>query len=280
METKRILVIGGTGYIGKEIVSILAKTSYDVTVLSRHSGNIDGIRYLKGSILDREYLMHFLKDFDLVINLASVVRTINKRKYKENTLGLRNVIDSMKKNNIKKIVYFSTQNVHILKTGYYGNSKKECEKIIKDSELDYIIVRPNYVYGLDKENDFYRLFKIMKIIKIAPIIGNGRSKIQPVNKKDVAKLTSDILKDWRSREEINISGKTTISLLQIADLIKRKKKMHALIIHIPLFLFKPLKWIIPFDLEGYNQDRISPDTIKTMIGCSDFEEDIQKITSL
>ena len=51
----------------------------------------------------------------------------------------------MQKINKKRIIYFSTQNIYIDHTGPYGDSKKLCENILLSSQLDYIIIRPNYV---------------------------------------------------------------------------------------------------------------------------------------
>ena len=151
MENKRILVIGGSGYIGKEIVHKLLSYKYEITILSRNP-EVNHLKLLKGSVLDKSFLLKNVKNFDLIICLASVIRSIKKSKYKENIIGIRNLIEVMEKNHLQKLIYFSTQNVLIEKTGEYGNSKKECEKIVTKSGLNYVIIRPNYVYGIDKEN--------------------------------------------------------------------------------------------------------------------------------
>ena len=56
MEDKRILVIGGTGYIGKEVCSELLKRGYFVSVLSRKLKESDKVKVLNGSVLDKGFL--------------------------------------------------------------------------------------------------------------------------------------------------------------------------------------------------------------------------------
>ena len=142
MENKRILVIGGKGYVGKPIVELLSNAGYTVTVLSRTGkSQANGVTAVKGDVLDKEALADSIKDsmFDLVVYLAGVVRTLRKSKYKENEIGIKNTIEVMKQKEIKKILYFSTQNVLLPSLGPYSLSKKNSEEIVKECGLDYVI---------------------------------------------------------------------------------------------------------------------------------------------
>ena len=261
MENKRILVIGGFGYIGREIVTRLIAEKYEVTVLSRNSrknAQVNPIRFIKGSVLDKKFLASKVKGFDIVIYLAAIVQSVNKSRYRENARGVENIVDAMHLNKTKKIIYFSTQNVHISKTGPYGNSKKQCERIILNSDLDYMVIRPNYVYGIDKQNNFYKLRNIIRKIRICPIIGKGNNKIQPINKKDIGDMTVDFVKEFSSGSIIDISGKTAISVSDVADYIEEQGGEGFIRVHVPIRLLKLFKNIIPFDVDGFAIDRISP----------------------
>ena len=240
MENKRILVIGGSGYIGTEVVQVLLNYNYNVTVLSRNP-NIGNVKILRGSVLDKDFLLNTVKGFDLIIYLTAVIRSINKSKYKEIVTGLKNLIESMKKNNLKRLIYFSTQNVLIKKTGEYGDSKKECEKVLINSDLNYVIIRPNYVYGIDKKNFFYNLSNIIKKFRICFIIGNGENKIQPINKNDLAKITLDCVKNFKNGLILNASGKDIISINEIIKIISEETSIKFFRFHIPLLFLKFFK---------------------------------------
>lgn len=283
METKRIVVIGGTGYIGTVLVDALQKKGYRVTVLSRKLpkvGSKKKVRYLQCDVLNKGLLSETLKNFDLVIYLAAVIKTFNKTKYKENVCGLQNTFDAMYHHNIHKILYFSTQNVYLKRTGPYGNSKKRCEKMLRDSSLDYIILKPNYVYGIDSHNYFYTIYKIMEKLKISLLIGDGETKIQPVNKDDLVLITLGQLLKWKSKDEVNVSGRTTLTLNQVAAIIKEQANFKCVRIHVPTWIFRLGKWVVPFDVEGLTDSRVPPPGSKIMYGRADIKEDIKKIIAL
>lgn len=280
MEIKRILVIGGSGYIGREIVTKLVEEKYSVSILSRNPEENKSIHVIKGSVLDKQFLINNVKGFDVVVYLAAIVRSLNKSKYKENLTGIQNTIEAMQKNDIKRLIYFSTQNVHIGKTGPYGSSKKLSEKKVLSSSLNYIIIRPNYVYGIDRQNDFYRISKIIKKIRICPVLGSGNNKFQPINKEDVAKITLNILRHFRSRKIIDISGSKTLTINDIVDYIAEYTRIKFIRIHIPISLLKLFKYFLPFDIDGYEADRLAISKNDSYKALSDIKEDIGKITGL
>lgn len=278
MENQRILVIGGSGYIGQALTEKLKENGYWPVVLSRNLQTAKPT--IKGDVLNKNFLLENLRGFDIIIYLAAIIKTLNKKKYRENVIGIQNTIEVMKINGLKKLLYFSTQNVHLKKGGPYSRSKKAAEKAVKESGLDYLIIRPNYVYGPDKNNYFYRLYKIMKIFKICPVIGRGQNIIEPINKNDLANTTIQQLKNWQSRKIIDASGQKGLTINEIVKIIKNQAKIKCLNIRIPIFIAKMFKPLIPFDLDGFTENRVPPANAMVVRGQSDFEEDIKKIIAL
>lgn len=266
---KRILVIGGTGYIGSVLVEKLRQEKYKVVVLSRH---IFGVGAICCDILNKKELLKKVKNFDMIINLAAIVRTTDKDKYKENIKGLENILYVMEKNNIDKLVYFSSQIVHKEKTGPYGDSKKECERILKTSTINHIIIRPNYVYGVDKYNDFFKLLKIVKILKGGVLLGKGNNLFQPINNKSLAREVIKVIQEWKYKI-VDIGGDTTVSLNQIVYMMNGKY-----IIHIPICFLKYVTKYIPFDIEGYEDNMLAKSP--QIIVYNNIQDDIQKIKEL
>ena len=277
MENKRILVIGGTGYIGKEIVPILSKSGYSVFVFPRTLPNvlIKHVRYIKGDLRFSDSLIPAMEDVDIVIYLAAVVRSLNKNKFKQNIVCLKNTIKAMKQQKVKKLLYFSTINVTIPKTGSYGNSKKECEGAVKTSALDYVIARPNFVYGIDKNSYFYTLYSIMKKSHILLTLGNPNKLFEPINKKDVAVITLKLIKNWKKGRIVHLSGKEKLSFSKVGTLIKKLSKISAINITIPMWLLKFFKIFISFDVNGVDKDQVARNDV--IYGSHSLHQDIQKI---
>ncbi len=246
------MVIGGNGYIGRELVKELQAGNFAVTVLLRKDCDL----------LNQECLRTKVRDFDIVVNLASIVRTVSKQKYAENLAGLKNLVDVLKENKINKLVYFSTQNVNLLSKGPYAKSKLDCENLLKNCSLGCIIIRPNLVYGIDRKNDFFRLAYIISRFKVAPIIGSGENKIQPVLNSDLAKITVNLINNFKEGAVVEVSGKETVSINEVINRIGGKLQVSPLKIHIPVSILKVFKRLIPFDVNGYGEDRISKNPVE------------------
>lgn len=282
MENQRILVIGGTGFIGAPLVKKMIDNNFNVTLLIKRDafGNkfID-CKYFIGDLLDKNGLMRTINNFDLVINLASVIRTINKKKYKENIDGARNLVEVLGEKGIKRLIYFSTQSVSLKEKGPYGKGKEAAERIIKDSNLNYLIIRPNYVYGIDMASDFYKLALLIFKLHIAPIIGNGNYKIQPVLRDDLVDATFSFVKNFSFRSIVEVSGRETLSINKVVNLIGENLEIKPFVFHIPISILKIFKNFIPFDIAGYTEDRISKNPFPNH-NFSLFSDNLKKILKL
>lgn len=281
--SQKILIIGGTGYIGTPLVKKLKNAGYEPILLIRNKADFRdefaGCGYFIADLLDKESLRKNINGFDLVINLAAIIRTLDKKKYQENVSGTKNLIEVLEEKGIKKIIYFSTQSVNLKTKGPYAKSKEESEKILMSSKLDYMIIRPNYVYGVDNLNDFYRMALMAKKFRILPVIEGGNYKIQPVLKEDLINIVFGFVENFQPKSVIEISGSELISINEAGQLTKENLGIHCLKISIPVFILKLLKNFIPFDVDGYTEDRISKNPFLEY-KFSSFRENLKKIINL
>ncbi len=153
---KKILITGAKGYIGNCLLKYLNK-KYKVYGLDKLSSKNKNIKKL--NLLNEFQLSNYLKKIkpDVVVHLAGK-STIDDIK-KKNSYILNNVratkilIRSMKKNNISNIIFSSTAAVYlesskmlnekskILPKNIYGKTKLECENMLKNENLNYVIFR-------------------------------------------------------------------------------------------------------------------------------------------
>jgi nucleoside-diphosphate-sugar epimerase len=140
-------------------------------------------------------------------------------------------------------------------------------------------VRPNYVYGIDKRNDFYRLIKLIKTFRICLVIGNGKVKFQPVNKNDVARITAELIKNFKTNLIIDISGNETITINDITGEIKKITGVSFITIHIPIILLQLFRIFIPFDAIEFTSDRLARNPCSFKI-YSNIRADLKKILQI
>ena len=153
---RKILITGTSGYIGSALCLYLKK-NFVIKGLDKNPSN--NLKSAKINLLDFKKLNKFIKSFnpDTVIHLAAqslVDETINKKKYfLNNVLATKNLLLSLKKNKIQNIIFSSTAAVYKYRNepikeknslkplSAYAKTKFECEKLIKKSNLNYIILR-------------------------------------------------------------------------------------------------------------------------------------------
>ncbi|MCX6748491.1 MAG: NAD-dependent epimerase/dehydratase family protein [Candidatus Pacearchaeota archaeon] len=254
MENKRILVIGGTGYIGKAVLRKLSLENINIKCFSRTlvEGGIK-LSWIKGDVLNFNQLLEATKNIGLVIYLVALKKGSFKDCFKTNVIGLENTIKAMKVNKVKRIIYFSTKNVLLKKRDSYAESKLIAEKVLLKSNLESVILRPDLVYGLDKENILSKLVSFSLRAGFLIIPGFKEKYFYPVNKELVAETCLGFVKHFK-QGMYSISGEKT-SLTQIIKLSSYLSKKKIKIIKFPLFLFEPFEFILPFSLSIFRENR-------------------------
>lgn len=206
MKKQSILIVGASGFVGKNVVLRYAQKT-DVNILVRPTSNIDPfrnsprIRILYGDLEKNEGIVESLHGIDVVIHCAA--RTMG-RSYWEfhdtNTQGTSHLINAMLENKVQKILYVSSHAAcgpcsmdkplqeHDQKSpiSFYGRSKNLAEELIKGSGLAYTIMRPVSVYGpYDKE-----ILTYVKLLNkgICPVVGYGAKYLNLIYVTDLVDI--------------------------------------------------------------------------------------------
>ena len=158
-----ILLIGGNGFVGQALIKEFMKYRVDVSYLSRtqnHSIYKDEATWIHGDIFDIENIL-INEKYDIAIHLIGTIKDKNLYS-KLNTESVSQSIKLCQKHNIKKLVYFSANG------GFkrYLESKLAGERLVKDSRLDYLIVRPGLIYGKDRLTSYFNILPIKFFSKL------------------------------------------------------------------------------------------------------------------
>ena len=184
-----ILLIGGNGFVGKALLNELRKKRIKVTYISRsqnYSISKDEATWIQGDIFDIETIV-INKKYDISIHLIGTIK--NKKLYsKLNTKSVAQTIKLCQKQNINKLIYFSANG------GFkqYLESKRNGEKLVVDSKLNYLIIRPGLMYGKERLTSYFNILPIKFFSKLGiPFFKNVYPL--PVNKvaKTVVKTILD-----------------------------------------------------------------------------------------
>ena len=196
-----ILLIGGNGFVGQALIKEFKKYKVDISYLSRtqnHSISKDKATWIQGDIFDIENIV-INEKYDIVIHLIGTIK--NKNLYsKLNTESVAQTIKLCQKHNINKLVYFSANG------GFkqYFESKVAGEKLVVDSKLDYLIVRPGLMYGKGRLASYFNILPIKFFSKL------GITFFKNVYPLPVKKVAESVVKA--------ILNNTSSTIIEIKDM--------------------------------------------------------------
>lgn len=236
---KKVLIIGGSGFIGSSLCNRLKK-NYDVTNYDLNENIVPGIKYINGNINDLISVENAIKKNDYVFNLAGQTELEESQTnpyavFKNNVLGIINILNACKKYKIKRLIVASTVYVYSNLGGYYSISKKCAEQITKEyskrHKLKYTIIRFGSIYGpgARKGNAIYDILKMAVNKKKISYWGTGDERREYIHVDDATKGCVDILEKRYENKTIMCSGmqstKVSDMLVMIKEIFNNKIKI-------------------------------------------------------
>ena len=258
----KALVTGGAGFIGSNIVRLLLENNIEVRIIddlsSGHFCNIEGldVEFNRGSVLDKDFVEKNCKGVDVVFHLAASVgrqRSIDFPQLDSeiNLIGAVNVLEGMRKNGVKRIVYSSSAAIfgELLSPEIdeshpqnadspYGVSKLAAEKMILAYDINAICLRYFNIYGVNQRYDLYgnvipifahRLFAGQPLL----IYGDGSQTRDFVNVYDVARANYLSAVSPISTDVFNLGSGSSITINDLANMMMDITGIHTGIEYLP-----------------------------------------------
>ena len=250
----RIIVTGGAGFIGSNIVKLLDQRDYEIVVFDNlstgYKTNLDefsNIELIVGDIRDRHTLNLAMKGCRIVFHLAASIGNVKSLQNpiedsEVNVLGTLNVLESARLNGVKKIVYSSSAAIfgepqyqpidekHPLEPDSpYGVSKlageKHCLCYGRTYDIDVVCLRYFNVYGLNQRYDAYgNVIPIFATLllqnKPITIYGDGEQTRDFVNVKDVAMANILAAEKEELSGTFNIGSGVSMTINSLASMMK------------------------------------------------------------
>jgi uncharacterized protein YbjT (DUF2867 family) len=233
-----ILVTGGTGFIGRNLLRSLVKTGKKVRVLlrpSRYSPNFPlgiPVEVAVSSFSDSRSLRAALKGVDVIFHLAGAERKGLKGDLNQiDVEGTANLVQAAKEGGLERFFYLSHIGADRGSAYPVLKAKGIGENWIINSGLPYTIFRTGVVFG--KGDQFTE--PILRLIKLFPgfflLPGNGDSLLQPLWVDDLVTCMNLALEDSKKVKMIfTIGGLESFTYRQIIETIMEKTRRHRLLI--------------------------------------------------
>lgn len=251
---KRVLITGGNGTIGSELLLEFAKCEFQCLLLRRDiEENIDiantNFVQVNGDIADIQSLDKDLWGATHVIHLAGLTHSLSPKKYfRINYHGTTNLVRIAEKCKAKRFFYISTQAIG-KEGGAYSHSKQLAEDSIKKTTLDWTIIRPSEIYGEKIKSSIDSMVKLIKSLPIIPVIGNGKCTFNPLCIRDFTDFIYKLVQDDGNKavhKTYTVTGPKKFNYIELIDSIcspigKKKRTLF-----IPIIAIKALIYISSF----------------------------------
>jgi NADH dehydrogenase len=248
-----ILITGGTGFVGRNIVRKLIQANQDVRCLVRKTSNVsifEGLKldYSEGDITRPQTLLKATKGVDTVIHLVGIIREGRDATFEKiHASGTANVIEASKKGGVKRFVHMSALGAGPEAISRYHKTKWQGEEAVRASGLDYVILRPSIICGGDDEfvNMFAKMIRQTFLTRMMPVIGSGKYKMQPIYVGDVAHcFVTAATGDKIVNETYELGGPEQLTFNEILDTIMRVMGKRRLKVHLPMVVGRVLAFFM------------------------------------
>jgi uncharacterized protein YbjT (DUF2867 family) len=244
MHPQRIVVLGGTGFVGTRLVARLITDGRRVTVLSRdrerhkHLLVLPGLSLENCNVFDEAQLSEHFRGHDVVINLVGI---LNERGFggggfrRAHTELTRGVLQAARSAGVTRLLQVSALKASVDAPSYYLRTKGEAEQLVREtnSTLDWTIFQPSVIFGPGDSflNRFARL--LGAVPGILPL-AKPNARFQPVFVDDVVEAMVRCLHGGStSRQTYELGGPEVHSLREIVEFVAGLTDTHRWILGLP-----------------------------------------------
>ncbi len=216
------ILVAGKGFIGSETGKILEKQGHEVKYLDRSDADFE-------QDITRKFEIE--EEFDILIHTIGLAPGFFSAKeyYRLHIGGTRNLLKAVETD---KVVYLSALGVGNIDHSFF-RTKREAERIIQNSDMEYTILRPSTVYG-----EGNKLLEMIKKTAFTRLFPNIKTEIQPIHREDLVKVISEVVEGYEN-ETLDLAGKKQLSIGDLAKRLYGEKGYSCYLLPMPQFL---LEW--------------------------------------
>ena len=246
---KSIIIFGGAGYIGKNLIRRFAKEGYKIIVPYQKQTKEANLRLLGavGQIipfhftsLKNDKLLTLLNNSDFCINLKTSWSS-NKSELSSSILDFNSeLIDQIKlSSSIKKFIFFSGLGTETRSTFRNEIISKAEDLVIKNLQ-NAVVIRPSVILG-NNDQFLSNLLPIFRMSFFIPLFGDGSKKFQPVLIDDVVEFVSKTIEESNNDKQLfELAGPDIFTYREFYNLISDAMKKKRVLVPTPMSIMKPV----------------------------------------
>ena len=240
LSRPNILVLGGTGFVGRHVCEKLQRAGWRITVPTRRAVNakavqpLPGVTVIEADVHDEKALARLLPGHDAVVNLVAILHG-NEASFERTHVALpTKLARACVASGVRRLVHISALGVAADSPAMYQRSKARGEQVLRDADLALSVLRPSVIFGAGDR--FLNLFaQLQSIFPVVPLAG-AHARFQPVWVEDVASAVVACLRDSQGGQTIECVGPEVLTLADLVRLAGRYGSRQRPIVPLPMAL--------------------------------------------
>jgi uncharacterized protein YbjT (DUF2867 family) len=269
---ERVLVAGATGYLGRRLVPRLLARGRIVRALVRGGParaarvpHLAGCEIADGDLGDAASCRRAAAGADTIVHLVGIIREKGIATFESvHVGGTVALVQAARHAGARRFLYVSALGARPDAPGAYARTKAEAERLVRDSGLTWIVLRPSIVFARDGE--FYAILKKLTAVPLVPVLGSGRAGTSLVHADDVADIGAralDLPAAWNRAHDV--CGPEAIPFVDLLRRAARGLGRRILLVHVPLFLARP---VVALAARVLSDPPITPDQLGMLVAGS------------
>jgi NADH dehydrogenase len=276
-----VAVFGGSGFLGRHVVRALAKRGYRVRVAVRRPelaghlqpmGRVGQIHAVQANLRYPESVKAATRDADVVISLVGILFERGRQRFDAvMTAGAQTVAQAAKAV-AAPLIHVSAIGADENSNSHYARAKAQAERLVLSAQDRAIIVRPSIIFG--PEDDFFNRFAALARMSPAlPLVGGGRTRMQPVFAGDVAEAIAKAVDgDLRPGATYELGGPDVRTFKELMQFVLATTQRRRALIPVPFALMKLQALVLQF----LPKPPITPDQVELLKRDNIVSEDAKR----
>ncbi len=249
MSTRRIVITGGAGLVGQNLVAQLLELGYtQIVILDKHQANLNQlaqrhpqVETIRANLADPGLWSQKLDGAAVVVMLQAQIGGKAEAEFTRNNLvATQNLLDAVKQAGAPRLIHVSSSAVNSVVHDFYSNSKRAQEELVRISGLAQVVLRPTLMFGWFDRKHLGWLSRFMQKTPLFPIPGNGRYIRQPLYAGDFCRIIVKCIENPQIRGEFDIAGLEKVDYIDLIRMVRAATRARSLILPIPYALFDAL----------------------------------------
>lgn len=241
-----ILVTGASGFVGRHVVAALRAAGHVVRGLVRRPETAArlarrGLEPWLGEITDEAALRGAVEGVATVVHTVAIIRERGAQTFGAvNYQGTVRLLDAAARAGVRRFVHLSALGADAGSPYAYLRSKGLGEQAVMAADLGWTILRPSIIFGPGDEF-FGTLAELSRLSPIVPIVGDGRTRFQPIAVDDVvACILAALGDDAHARRRYDLAGADVLTYEGLVDLLLATLGRPRLRLRVPVALMRPV----------------------------------------